>query len=95
ECVIISAADPLNLAGILTPGPRVVAKPRNALALLDGRLVASQQAGEICFHETLPPRLADEISRGLTVTTAVRNRFQASIPSVQFSAADVPLKTKN
>jgi hypothetical protein len=72
-----------------------VAKPRNALALLDGRLVASQQAGEICFHETLPPRLADEISRGLMVTTTVRNRFQSSVPSVQFSAADGPLKTEH
>jgi len=73
ELVIFSAADPLNLAGILTPGPRIVAKPRNALALIDGRLVASQQAGEIRFYETLPPQLADEIGRGLSVTTGVRN----------------------
>jgi ATP-dependent Lhr-like helicase len=79
EYVIISAADPLNLAGILTPGPRIVAKPRNALALLGGRLVASQQAGDIRFYETLPPELADEIGRGLQVTTSVRNeRAKAS-----------------
>jgi ATP-dependent Lhr-like helicase len=81
EYVIISAADPLNLAGILTPGPRIVAKPRNALALVGGRLIASQQAGEIRFYETLPPELADEIARGLTVTTEVR---QARMRNAEF-----------
>jgi ATP-dependent Lhr-like helicase len=75
EYAILSAADPLNLAGILTPGPRIVAKPRNALALVEGRLVASQQAGEIRFYETLPPELADAIGRGLQVTTLVRNEW--------------------
>ena len=91
EYVIISASDPLNLAGILTPGPRIVAKPRNALALIDGRLVASQQSGEIRFCETLSPQLAEEIGRGLQVTTSVRNeRARASaerrVPSAEFGA---------
>lgn len=87
EYVIISAADPLNLAGILTPGPRIVAKPRNALAILGGRLVASQQAGDIRFYETLPPELADEIGRGLQVTTSVRiERANASAERGTWSA---------
>ena len=36
ETVQVSAADPLNLAGILTPGPRVPALHTNALIFRDG-----------------------------------------------------------
>ena len=82
--MIISASDPLNLAGILTPGPRIVAKPRNALALIDGRLVASQQSGEIRFYETLSPELADNIGRSLQVTTSVR--YERARASAEFGA---------
>jgi ATP-dependent Lhr-like helicase len=74
---VISAADPLNLAGIITPSSRIVAKTRNALALLDGRVVASQQAGEVCFHEVLSESLRDSIARALRVTTVVRQRIAA------------------
>ena len=75
--VVISAVDPLNLAGILTPGARVSAKTRNALALLDGRLVGVQQAGQTEFLEALPPELAAEITRALRVSTIVRRRQAA------------------
>ena len=43
----ISACDPLNLAGILTPGPRVPATPGNRLVVRDGVPVASLQGGEV------------------------------------------------
>ncbi len=39
ERVELSAADPLNLAGILLPGPRVPAGLGGRVAYLDGRLV--------------------------------------------------------
>jgi len=74
QWIVVSAADPLNLAGIITPGPKIVAKTRNALALVDGRLVASRQAGEVRIHEPLPAALADAILRALSVTTPVRLR---------------------
>jgi len=74
QWVVVSAADPLNLAGIITPGPKISAKTRNALALVDGRLVASRQAGEVRIHEALPAALADSILRALSVTTSVRLR---------------------
>jgi ATP-dependent Lhr-like helicase len=36
ERVLVSAVDPLNLAGILTPGPRIPAQAGNRLLLVDG-----------------------------------------------------------
>ncbi|HUY34424.1 MAG TPA: DEAD/DEAH box helicase [Pirellulales bacterium] len=79
QWIVVSAADPLNLAGIIMPGPRIVANTRNALALLDGRLVASQQAGEVQFHEPLANALSDPIRRALLVTTLVRQRDVSSL----------------
>ena len=43
ETVRLSATDPLNLAGIITPGPRVAALPRNALVLRDGVPVSVEE----------------------------------------------------
>jgi ATP-dependent Lhr-like helicase len=43
--VIISACDPLNLAGILTPGERVPAVPGNRLVFMDGVPVCSLEGG--------------------------------------------------
>ena len=36
ERVLLSAVDPLNLAGILTPGPRIPAQAGNRVLLVDG-----------------------------------------------------------
>ena len=36
ERVTVSAADPLNLAGIVLPGPRVPALPTNSVTYIDG-----------------------------------------------------------
>ena len=79
--VIVSTADPLNLAGILCDGPRLPARPRNALALLDGRLVATQQASQIEFTEDLGVALTEEIRRALRVTAVVRQHALALTPA--------------
>jgi len=47
ELVTISAADPLNLAGILTPGPRVAAIASNRILLRDGVPIAALESGRI------------------------------------------------
>src|SRR5262249_1148472 len=47
EWLVISAADPLNLCGILVPGPRVPATHKNALILRGGTFVAVKRAAEI------------------------------------------------
>ncbi|HEX6570694.1 MAG TPA: hypothetical protein VF055_01645, partial [Steroidobacteraceae bacterium] len=49
--VSISAADPLNVVGLLTPGVRVPALTRNRVLYRDGVPVATLVAGEATFHE--------------------------------------------
>jgi ATP-dependent Lhr-like helicase len=52
----LSAADPLNLIGILTPGPRLASLAGNRLLFRDGLPVATFAAGEIQYMEELPPK---------------------------------------
>lgn len=61
--LLLSAADPLNLTGIVLPGPRLPAVAGNSLALRDGRIVAVRQAGEVRFLERLDAARTDELIR--------------------------------
>jgi ATP-dependent Lhr-like helicase len=54
--VSLSAADPLNLIGIVTPGPRLASLAGNRLLFKDGLPVATLAAGEIRYLEELPPK---------------------------------------
>jgi len=47
ELIMLSAADPLNLIGVLTPGPRLTAIGSNRLLLRDGTPVAALEAGKV------------------------------------------------
>jgi len=58
KLVSLSAADPLNLVGILTPGSRVPALASNRVLYRDGVPIAVEIGGEAQFLETLAP--ADE-----------------------------------
>jgi len=53
--VSLSAADPLNLAGIVTPGARVPGLANNRVLLRDGLPVAIGIGGEVKFLEALAP----------------------------------------
>jgi ATP-dependent Lhr-like helicase len=64
--VVIAATDPLNLVGIIGPGPRVAAKPATRIAYRDGVAVAVRQAAEIRWLTDLEPRLAFELSTALS-----------------------------
>ena len=44
--MVVSANDPLNLSGILTPGPRVAATLGNRLAYRNGVPIAAMEGGE-------------------------------------------------
>ncbi|MGH6882549.1 MAG: Lhr family helicase, partial [Hypericibacter sp.] len=55
DWVSLSGADPLNLAGILTPGPKLAALTGNRLLYRDGLPIASLAGGETRFYETLDP----------------------------------------
>ncbi len=63
--VVVSAADPLNLVGIITPDARVPATHSNTLALEDGHLLASKQARQVTMHAEVEPPIAAELTRRL------------------------------
>jgi ATP-dependent helicase Lhr and Lhr-like helicase len=47
ELIVLSGADPLNLVGILTPGPRIASISNNRILLQNGLPIASFEAGKI------------------------------------------------
>jgi ATP-dependent Lhr-like helicase len=65
EWVSVSGADPLNLAGILTPGPKLAALTGNRLLYRDGMPVALLAGGEVQFLETLDPATQWEARKAL------------------------------
>jgi ATP-dependent Lhr-like helicase len=54
QYVSVSGADPLNLIGILTPGPKLPALTLNRLLYRDGLPIAALAGGEVRFYEELP-----------------------------------------
>jgi ATP-dependent helicase Lhr and Lhr-like helicase len=74
--VSLSAADPLNLTGILIPGARVAALASNRLLLRDGVPVATQVAGAVEFLTPYPAaeqwQLRNVLLRGQAARQPVR-----------------------
>ena len=68
--VTVSGADPLNLAGIVLPGPRVPAIYSNRVMYRDGVAVAALIAGEVQYFEKLDPEQAWEMRNLLLRTPA-------------------------
>ncbi|MEP6548178.1 MAG: DEAD/DEAH box helicase [Gammaproteobacteria bacterium] len=56
QLVSISAADPLNLIGIITPGARLASLAGNRLIYRDGLPVAAYAADEVHYLEELPAK---------------------------------------
>ena len=65
ELVTLSAADPLNLQGILTPGPRIAAFTTNRILFSKGLPIAALESGEI-------RKLVDAPVSDLQIETALR-----------------------
>ncbi len=74
ETLAVSACDPLNLAGVITPGPRVPAVSGNKVAFRDGVPVASLQTGDVVLHADLPEDERDEAHRALGARRPVAER---------------------
>ena len=53
--VAVSGSDPLNLAGILMPGPKIASLAGNRVLYRDGVPTASLAAGEVTFFNELDP----------------------------------------
>ena len=63
--VAVSGADPLNLAGILTPGPKVAALAGNRVLYRDGLPIAALVAGEVTFFEELDGAVQWQVRQAL------------------------------
>ncbi|MBV9105861.1 MAG: DEAD/DEAH box helicase [Verrucomicrobia bacterium] len=69
QLTAISAADPLNLVGILTPGPRIAAITGHRLLLRDGVPIAALKAGEVLALQHHPAESERAIENALRVGT--------------------------
>lgn len=69
ESITISAADPLNLVGILSPGPRVAAITAHRILLREGVPVAALKAGQLISLEAEPGDPPEQVERTLRVGT--------------------------
>ncbi|MBI2376155.1 MAG: DEAD/DEAH box helicase [Deltaproteobacteria bacterium] len=61
ELVVLSAVDPLNLAGITSPGARVTAQGENTVLFVNGVPVASLESGAIIERAPLPDAVAHRV----------------------------------
>jgi ATP-dependent Lhr-like helicase len=73
EWVSLSGADPLNLAGILTPGPKVAALTGNRLVFHDGVPIAAWAGGKVEFLTTVEPGLQWEARKKLLRSAAPKS----------------------
>jgi ATP-dependent Lhr-like helicase len=71
DLVSLSAADPLNLTGIVTPGPRVAALTNNRVLYRDGVPVAVHAAGQSDFLVAMEPGKEWEARQALLRKTLV------------------------
>ncbi len=62
----ISAADPLNLAGIVTPGPRVAALAGNRVLFRDGVPVAARESSKVQLFAPIEGADEREVDEALT-----------------------------
>jgi ATP-dependent helicase Lhr and Lhr-like helicase len=76
EWVSLSGADPLNLAGILTPGPRLAALTGNRILFRDGLPVATLASGKLEFLTPL-----DGVSRSEAEKRLIRSAARGALVS--------------
>jgi len=72
QLVSVSAADPLNLVGIITPGEKVPAQRRNRIVFEDGVPLAALESGMVRQLAEYPGERRLEIERALIRRTPVR-----------------------
>ena len=65
--IAISACDPLNLAGIISPGHRVPAVVRNRLVVRDGLPIVSMENGSVVELSNVSPEIMELAKATLSV----------------------------
>ena len=79
--VVLNAADPLNLVGIIVPGERIAAVAANQLAFVDGEFAGIRTGNDFNMPRELDPAQALKVRTALIDTTprrpqAVRRRWR-------------------
>jgi ATP-dependent Lhr-like helicase len=95
---VISAADPLNLIGVLTDGPKLSSARLAKFILKDGRHVATYDNGEVTFHVPQDPETSQKMRRALSIRADLRLRdetLQEPIPAEQKQTIDPPKPMEN
>jgi ATP-dependent Lhr-like helicase len=90
--VLLAAADPLNLCGILDDHPRVPGNHRNALVVQDGEFVAAIQARQISFFVERDVEQAGEIRRALQTG---RRRQELHVPEQWLGVHPLPTRPRS
>jgi ATP-dependent Lhr-like helicase len=70
ELLVLSAADPLNLVGILTPQARIASVYKNKLLLKDGLPIAALEGGEL--RRLAESEMNDDQLRALVARRSLR-----------------------
>jgi ATP-dependent Lhr-like helicase len=91
ELISLCAADPLNLVGILTPGPRLPAVTTNRFLVRDGLPVALLVGGEVRFLETFDPTTEWDMRKLLLRSPATG---RAQVPRRAEAGADLAPSTE-
>jgi ATP-dependent Lhr-like helicase len=84
--VTISAADPLNLVGILTPGARVPAIAKNRVLFHDGLAIAALEGGDVRLLAASD--LEEETLRGLLVRRASAQGGRSHLKGTKLRKSD-------
>jgi len=79
ELVVLSAADPLNLVGILTPEARIPAVHRNRLLMKDGVPIAALEAGQL--RRLADAGMSDDKLRSLLARRSLRHPLRPHLRS--------------
>jgi ATP-dependent Lhr-like helicase len=94
ELVVVAAADPLNLVGILTPHERVTSNASNRVAFLDGRPVAALVAREVKYLVEPSESLRKLLHDGRVLLQRGRMNDDAAAPQSNGAASSQPGETE-
>lgn len=75
DYVVVCAADPLNLVGVVTPGARIPSSRNILLVLQGGRHVASKDGIDVTFHVALGRESEARIAAALRLGGQFRDRY--------------------
>jgi len=67
DLIVLSGADPLNLQGILTPGPRIAALASNRILFRDGLPIAALEVGLVRLLASDPQVPEPEVEKALKI----------------------------